>query len=233
MTTAPPTVPLHAAFLLLAHDPSTGRCLVDDTHLKPALAGAGLLELTRTGSLRVEGDGRHTRLRATGGHVPAELVESVGRADGRSPKDAVARIGGTNTPFKDRAGQLRDATWRRLEAEGLVRPTPHRLLGVFPTTRWVQLTGRRAELVEAVRSAVDGRAEPDGAVAALVGVAEACGVLRRLFPDVPRKELSARAAAVSGDLWGGPAVAKAISDINAAIVAATAAAVSAAAIGSG
>ena len=54
MTTTPPTVPLHAAFLLLAHDPATGRCLVDDTHLKPALAGAGLLELTRTGSLRLE-----------------------------------------------------------------------------------------------------------------------------------------------------------------------------------
>ena len=172
------------------------------------------------------------------------------RADGRSPKDAVARIGGTSTPFRDRAGQLRDATWRRLEAEGLVRPTPHHLLGVFPTTRWVQLTGRRAELVDALRSAVDGqpgavrragsegaadddRRAGDGAVAALVCVAEASGVLRRLFPDVPRKELSARAAAVSGDLWGGPAVARAISDINAAIVAGTAAAVSAAAIGSG
>ncbi len=58
-------------------------------------------------------------------------------------------------------------------------------------------------------------------------------MLRKLFPQVPRKELTARAAAVSGDLWGGPAVAKAISDINTAIVAATAAAVSAAAIGSG
>ena len=251
MTTTPPTVPLHAAFLLLAHDPATGKCLVDDTHLKPALAGAGLLELTRTGSLRLEGEGRQTRLRATGGHVPAELAESLERADGRSPKDAVARIGGTITPFKDRAGHLRDATWRRLEVEGVVRPTPHRLLGVFPTTRWVQLTGRRAELVDALRSAVDGQARAvrragpegaaehdrrtagDGAVAALVCVAEASGVLRRLFPDVPRKELSARAAAVSGDLWGGPAVARAISDINAAIVAGTAAAVSAAAIGSG
>lgn len=243
MTTSSQPLPVHAAYLLLAHDPATGQALVDDTHLKPGLAGAALLELTRIGALRVEGEGKATRLIATGGHVPSELTEAIERADGRSPKDAVARIGGASS-FSDRIGRLRDATWRGLEGAGTVRPQAHKVLGLFPTTRWIQLRGERTRLVTDLRAALDtagpvvtrrrppahGMAHPHDVVPALASVAQAAGVLRKVFPDIPRKELEARSAALVGDLWGGPAVAKAISDIQAGIVAATVA-TSAAVIG--
>lgn len=224
MSTDHHPLPLHARFLLLAHDPATGRPLVDDTHLKPGLAGAALLELTHLGVLRLEGDGRQARLRWTGVAAPAELEEVLRRADDRSPKDAVGRFGGAQS-FTDRAGRLRDDTWRRLEAARLVRPVTHKVLGLVPRTRWQHLDDTHARLVEGLHDALTGARPSDPALPPLACVAQATGLLRRLYPDVPRKELEARAAALADGSWGGPAVVRAISDIHAAITAATVAAI--------
>ncbi|WP_377645316.1 GPP34 family phosphoprotein [Oryzobacter terrae] len=230
MTADRHALPLHARFLILAHDPATGRPLVDDTRLTVGFAGAALLELAHRGVVRVEGEGRRARVRATGVAPPPELAEVLERAVDRSPKDAVGRFGGASS-WTDRAGRLRTDTWQRLEVAGYVRPETHKVLGVLPRTRWRQLTGEHATSVDAVRSVLDGNGSPDTELPALVAVAHATGVLRQLFPAVGAKDLKARAELVTKDLWGGPAVAKAISDINAAIVAATTAAVSAAAVG--
>lgn len=223
-------LPLHARFLLLAHDPATGRALVDDTRLKVGFAGAALLELARLGVIRLEGEGRHTRVRGTGVAPPPELAEVLERAADRSPKDAIGRFGGASS-FTDRAGRLRTDTWQRLEVAGYARPVHDKFLGLFPRTRWHQLTSEHATTVDAVRSALDGNRSGDPAVAVLVSIAYATGLLRTLFPQGGCKDLRARAEAASESVWGGPAVAKAIADINAALVAATTAATTAAVVG--
>lgn len=230
MTADRHALPLHARFLILAHDPATGRPLVDDTRLKVGFAGAALLELAHREVVRVEGEGRQARVRATGVAPPPELAEVLERAVDRSPKDAIGRFGGASS-WTDRAGRLRTDTWQRLEVAGYVRPETHQLLGLFPRTRWHQLTSEHVTTLDAVRSVLDRNRSSDVELPALVAVAHASGVLKKLFPEVGTKELRARAEVVTKDMWGGPAVAKAISDINAAIVAATTAAVSAAAVG--
>ena len=186
-----PILPLHAEFLLLAHEPESGKKLLDGQHLKAGLAGAALLELNLEEALAIEGAGQQARLRATGADVDPELVEVVARADGQSPKKAVARIGGAET-FKDRAGDLRDATWHRLENAGLVRSEEDKVMGLFSTTRRVQTTTARSGAVETLRSALTGVDQPDIRTAGLVAVTQATGLLSEAHARA-RQEAGGRA----------------------------------------
>lgn len=218
MTTAP-SLPLHAELLLLAHDPASGKRLIDETNLKAGLAGAALLELNLQEALALAGDGKKARLRSSGADVDPELVEALARADGYPPKKAVARIGGAES-FKDRAGALRDDTWNRLESDGLVRSQEDKVMGLFPTTRRVQLTSARAGSVETIRGVLTSSEQPDLRTSGLIAVLAATGLLRKLVPEMDKKQVKARAKQIAEGGWGGDAVAKAISDVQGAIVAA-------------
>lgn len=213
------TLPLHAEFLLLAHEPASGKKLVDTQHLKAGLAGAALLELNLQEALAIDGEGKHARLRATGADVDPELIEVVARADGQSPRKAVARIGGVET-FKDRAGDLRDATWNRLESARLVRSEEEKVLGMFATTRHVQTSTARSSSLETLRGALLGTEPPGIRTAGLVAVVSATGLLPKLLPEIDRKQLAARVTVITESGWGGDAVSKAITDLQAALVAA-------------
>lgn len=210
-------LPLHAEFLLLAHDPASGRKLVEAAHVKAGLAGAALLELNLQEALTLQGEGRQARLRSTGADVDPELVEVLSRADGHAPKKAVARIGGAGC-FTDRAGRLRDATWNRLESDGQVRSEEDRVLGLFPTTRRVQLSSARSASLATMQTALDSTEQPSLRTAAIIAVAHASGLLRKLFPERDKKQLSERAKQIGEGGWGGAAVAEAIADVQAAIV---------------
>ncbi len=83
----------------------------------------------------------------------------LARADGYAPKKAVARIGGAES-LKDRAGALRDDTWNRLESEGLVRSEEDKVLGLFPTTRRIQLSTARSASIETIRAALASSDQP-------------------------------------------------------------------------
>ncbi|MEO6996538.1 MAG: GPP34 family phosphoprotein [Terracoccus sp.] len=215
---SPTSLPLHAELLLLAHDPASGKRLIAEGHLKAGLAGAALLELNLQEALALEGDGKQARLRSSGADVAPELVPLLARADGYAPKKAVARIGGAES-FKDRAGDLRDATWCRLESEGLVRSHEDKVMGIFPTTRRVQLTTSRSGRIETIRVALNSTSQPDPRTSGLVAVVAATGLLPKLVPDMDRKLMKARVKHLAEGGWGGDAVAKAISDVQAAIVA--------------
>ena len=216
---SPSSLPLHAELLLLAHDPASGKGLIDEGQLKAGLAGAALLELNGQEALALEGDGKQARLRSTGADVDPELVEVLARADGYAPKKAVARIGGAES-FKDRAGALRDATWNRLERDRLVRSEEHKVMGLFPTTRRVQLTAARSESIETIRSVMNSSDQPELRTSGLVAVVAATGLLPKLVPEMDKKQVKARAKQIAESDWGGDAVAKAISDVQAALVAA-------------
>lgn len=131
---------------------ASGKRLVDDRRLKAGLAGAALLERNLQEALALEGDGKEARPRSSGADVAPELVPLLARADGYAPRKAVARIGGAES-FKDRAGDLRDATWNRLESSALVRSQEHKVMGLFPTTRCSSPPqGRRASRPSGVLS---------------------------------------------------------------------------------
>ncbi|WP_347350752.1 GPP34 family phosphoprotein [Intrasporangium sp.] len=217
-------LPLHAEFLLLAHDDRSGRPLIDSTHLKAGLAGAAVTELTLQEALRLEGDGRSARLHATGRAVAPELEEALARADGRSPKDAVARIGGGRS-WRDRAGHLEAATLAGLEGAGVGVRGEQTVLGVFHRKVWrEQDPAVEREIVERLRNAVRATGEPDTRTAVLVSLLSATGLLRKVLPEQDKRVLAARAKEISAGQWGGQAVATAIQEVEAAVVAAVVAA---------
>jgi hypothetical protein len=215
-------LPLTAELLLVAHDPATGRSRVDGQRLRAALAGAAVVELVLQEVLQLEGSGRNTRLRASTGagqELDPGLRMVLERADGQSPKSAVARVGGTQT-FKDRGAVLRTATWQLLEANGVARREQRRVLGLVPVTRWTQPDASQADaVVRRMDRAVRGASERDARTTVLVSVCQAAGLLRRVLPALDRRRVDQWLAEASDDAWAGQAVAKAIADVQAAVVA--------------
>ncbi len=217
-------LPLHAEFLLLAYDDATGRPLVDGTHLKAGLAGAAITELVLQGSLRLDGEGKAARLHATGQVVAPELVEVLDRAEGQSPKNAVARVGGGQS-WRDRAGELQAATLEKLERSGVGARDEESVLGIFHRKVWREKDPTvEREIVGRLRSAVHSTGAPDDRTGVLVSLVHATGLLRKIFPDEDKHALKARAEEISVGSWGGDAVRQTIQEIQAAVVVATIAA---------
>jgi hypothetical protein len=211
-------LPLHAEFLLLAHDDETGRPLIDGTHLKAGLAGAAISELALQGALRLEGDGRSARLRASGEGVAPELVEALERADGQSPKNAVARVGGAQS-WRNRAGELETATLEELERAGLGEQDEESAFGLFHRKLWREKDpSAEREIVDRLRAALHTDGEPDARTAVLVSLLAATGLLRKVLADEDRRTLSERAKEISAGTWGGEAVRQTIQEIQAAVV---------------
>lgn len=215
---SPSSLPLHAELLLLAHDPVSGKRLIPGQYLQAGLAGAALLELNLQGALDLDGEGRQSRLRATGVEVAPELGPLLARADGHAPKKAVARIGGAQS-FKKRADELGEVTWRRLAGDGLVRSQQHKVWGLFPTVLHFPLSTEREGSVVTIRAAIAAADQPDVRTSGLIAVLAATRLLPKLLPELGGKERKARVKQIAASDWSGDAVAKAISEVQAAIVA--------------
>lgn len=210
-------LPLHAELLLIAHDPKSGKPRVDSTHFKAGLAGAAVIELALQEALRLDGEGNKAKLVANDADIDSSLAEVLARADGHTPKKAITRIGGGVT-CHDRTGELRHATFGQLEARELGRLEEDKVLGIFPTRRWVEAdTGMRESIVDRLRGAIASSDVPERRTACLVSITQAMGLLTKLLPDLDKKGLTARAKEIGEGDWGGDAVAKAIQDVEAAV----------------
>ncbi|GEM_PF-5750862 len=224
------------SFALAILDPRSGKRLVDSTRWKAGLAGAAIIDLVRSGTLRLIGPGDPSgpagRFVATGfGELPGPGWEEVmRRADGQKPKNAVARVGGASS-WTDRAGPLWDEVTRVLVADRVVRRDEDRTLGIIPSTRWrvVDEASREAVLdrVRTVLSEGTATNDIDGTVAALLHATEA---LPKVFPHEPRKWLRAQGTLVARGDWASEAVRRAIADVQSAATAAIVASTSAAVI---
>jgi len=214
------------AYALAVLDPANGRRLIDGTHWKAGVAGAAILDLVRSGALQLAEDTRHPgrfgRFVATGhGPLPGPAWdEVVRRVDGQTPKNAVARIGGASS-WTDRAGSLWEDITARLCAEGVVRRDEHRTLGLVPSTRWPVIdAAARSTLLGRVRATLaDGAARDDidGSVTTLLYATDA---LPKVFPGEPRRWLRDQGRVVSRGDWASDAVRRAVTDVQAAAVAA-------------
>ncbi|MCM6778815.1 GPP34 family phosphoprotein [Nocardia sp. CDC159] len=209
-------------FLLLALDDS-GKQRVADAVLGAALAGAALVELTLDGALRVteRGDPAHKPGRLAATERPpsdARLADLVGVAQGRKPKDAIGKVAGFGG-WHRRAKDLREALLGDLVDRGYLRVARGRALGLFPTTVWQPVDPAPAvEIVARVRAAVEGRS-PDDRTAALISILYAVGLLPKVVSDIDKRTVRRRGKEISAGEWGGPAVRKAVQEVQGAAVA--------------
>lgn len=95
---------------------------------------------------------------------------------------------------------------------------------MFPVRRYPAINPRleaaaRTRLVLAV---VQG-AEPEARTAALAALLDACGLARRTFPELGRRQLKARMKEIGEGQWASAAVRKAIQSMNSAVAASSAA----------
>lgn len=119
----------------------------------------------------------------------------------------------------------------RLAARGLVRRNEGRFLGIFPSTTWPAAdSGHENDLRAVLSSVFRGTAQPDARTSAVVSMLWASGELGRVLKveGMTRREIEARAKVIAEGDQGAKAVRDAITATNAAIIAATMAAVTAA-----
>ncbi|MET9726961.1 GOLPH3/VPS74 family protein [Streptomyces zaomyceticus] len=185
-----------------------------------AVAGGMLLDLVLAGRVSVD-DGRIRVTDATPTEIPL-LDERLRRLDawcakkGRAPKV-------TDWLTKDHTKAVK-ATIGSLCERGLVREEQHRVLGLFPVTRYPEADGSaerelRARLQTVLRDGPTHHARTTGLLALIHGAK-----LHRLaFPGVPRKELVPRLEELTAGQWAAEGVRRAIRDMQAAMLAVTAA----------
>ncbi|MFI0989642.1 GOLPH3/VPS74 family protein [Streptomyces exfoliatus] len=185
-----------------------------------AVAGGILLDLVLAGRVSVD-DGRLRVLDTTPTEVPL-LDERLGKLvvwcgkKGKAPKV-------TEWLTKDHAKAVK-ATVAGLCERGLVREEQHRVLGLFPVSRYPEADGSverelRARLGAVVVEGATHHARTTGLLALIHGAK-----LHRLaFPDVPRKEIAARLEEITAGEWAAEGVRRAIRDMQAAMIVVTAA----------
>jgi hypothetical protein len=213
--------PLPTELLLLLLD-DAGRLGADATKRKAAVAGAAVLQLVLDGVLELEpGEPRRARLVATSGAEPRQswvLGQARERAVGRKPKDAVARIGGASD-WKGRANDIQDSMLEELVVAGVLERVERTHLGVFRSTRWLVRRPEARSAIQARIAAVLDGGQPDAHTAALIGILNAIDLLPRLFPQRDRTTMRRQAEQTGGLGWGADAVAQAVKQVQAAIVA--------------
>jgi hypothetical protein len=219
--TQSPELPLTAELLLLILDDDEGKPMVDTTKRKAGVAGAAVLQLVLDGALDLgPGDAKRARLVAVPGAAEPRspvLVEARDRAVAQKPKDAVARIGGASD-WKGRADDLQEAVLAELAEAGVLERVERTHVGLFTSKRWVLLRPEvEAEITRRIAAVLDG-GQPDSRTAALLALANAVGVLPKVFPDRDKKAMRQRAKEIEQLSWGGEAVSRAIADVQAAVV---------------
>ena len=166
--------------LLALFQPDSGT-IAGETTLYYVLAGAALADLAL--------NERVTTRTARAGYVVVEAVEDQAPADEilRTAWDYVAdRPSGVQTVLAAIGPALRQPLLERLIARGDIREENGKVLGLLKTTTLKDGgNGRRAGLIEDVRSILVDGAEPVPRVAALAALMWGSGSLHQLDPEIP------------------------------------------------
>ena len=182
-----------------------------------ALAGAVLLDLALAEKIDVV-DKRVVPLdrERTGDAVLDEAVGGIVLSRRRRrAKDWIPRL----------ARGVRKRLLAQLVRQGAARIETVHVLRIFPSVRYpVTAPDLVAELRRRVDAAVRGGGQPDPRTAALCSLLAPAGLDRRLFPDLPRRELRRRLDEIAQGNWASAAVRAAVRDVQAAMAATVAAA---------
>lgn len=214
------TLTLAEELLLLAYDEQTGRRIADGTSLGVGVAGSLLADLAL--AERVDLDGKVVTVldRAPVGDPDLDdaLARMATEPKPRKPEWWIERLGKQKKDGRDLSRRLLD----RLVARGVLRAAPHRVLGLFPTTRYAELDASAEQAIRArLYDALNG-GTPTPRTAALVALMDACGLARKVFPELDKKLLKRRAKEITDGEWAGAATRKVIQNIQAAAAASAA-----------
>ncbi|MEW2015572.1 GPP34 family phosphoprotein [Rhodococcus sp. BS-15] len=205
--------------LLLLLDDDSGKPLADSTKLPRVLAGALVVELALSGSLRITGPGEQIKKDhvVVAGELPAEPVL-------RRVFDLVASASRPMKPQKvieKSQKNLSKELVARLVAQGFVTEKKDKVWGLFPTTTWpARETSHEKVLRDSLRSALVDGTTPSPHTAALISLISAVDLTHKVIVDADKKQLKHRAKQIAEGEWAGAAVRKAVSDVNAAVMAA-------------
>jgi hypothetical protein len=207
-------------FLLLAYDES-GIPLTDGTHLDNGLGGAVLLELALAGRIGIA-DKR-------------VVVADPGPTGDRLLDDNLARVGAEARARKPGhwvskfAKDARPRVLDKLVAEGVLTVEHDRVLGVFPRKKYPPAV--EADGGQRVRAAVLGSGPVEPRTAALCALVAATELDRKVLADVDRRLVKARLKEISEGAWAADAVRRTIEEIQAAVMIAIMASITAATAG--
>lgn len=214
------TLTLAEELLLLAYEEETGRRIADGTSLGVGVAGSLVADLAL--AERVDLDGKRVTVLDSGPVGDPDLDEALARMAAepkpRKPEWWIEHLGKQKKDGERLPQRLLD----RLVERGILRAAPHRVLGLFPTTRYAELDGSaereiRARLYDAFNGAT-----PTPRTAALVALMDACDLARKVFPELDKKLLKRRAKEITDGEWAGAATRKVIQNIQAAAAASAA-----------
>ncbi|MDI9897548.1 MULTISPECIES: GOLPH3/VPS74 family protein [Nocardiaceae] len=205
--------------LLLLLDDESGKPLADSTKLPRVLAGALVVELAMSGSLRITG-------------LDEQVKKDHVVVSGEPPTESVLRrvfdlVATTSRPMKPQKvieksqKNLAKELAARLVSQGFVTEKQDKVLGLFPTTTWpARDTSREKVLRDALRSALVDGTTPEPHSAALISLISAVDLTHKVITDADKKLLKKRAKEIAEGEWAGEAVRKAVSDVNTAVMAA-------------
>ncbi|MEU7075813.1 GPP34 family phosphoprotein [Streptomyces narbonensis] len=187
-----------------------------------AVAGGMLLDLVLAGRVSVD-EGRLRVADATPTVVPL-LDERLRQIDAWCAKKSRApKV--TEWLTKDHAKAVK-ATVESLRERGLVREERQRVLGLFPVARYPEADGSvERELRARLRSVYAEGPTHHARTTGLLALIHGAKLHRLAYPDVPRKEVEARLEELTSGQWAAESVRRAIRDMQAAMVAVTAATV--------
>lgn len=200
--------------LLLLFQPGSGTIAGEGTLFYP-LAGAVLAELSLGGHVSAEpGKLGGLRLEAVGDAPPEDDIL-------RSTWDYLAdKPRGVQTTLAAIGPSLRQPVLDRLLARGEIERRPRKRLRLFTTTVLEDGgTGRRAELLAAVRQALVDGDVPSARIAAITALISASGTLPQFDREIPwTSPVIARAKELENGSWGAGAAAEAVARTVAATV---------------
>jgi Golgi phosphoprotein 3 (GPP34) len=194
---------------LLASDGTSGRLLIDSSHLDLGLGGALLLDLGLKGHVAVV-DGHVTAIDNVPTGEPlldSALAEIAGQPRPHDPDHWIRHLGrGAHRAVQD-----------RLVDVGILRREDDRILHVIPVHRTHETDGRlHHELVDHLRDAVVLGHPPSTESSALAALALAVGLDRHLFPRADRQAVRQRMTEVSEECVEAGRLARAVAcEVNA------------------
>jgi hypothetical protein len=216
--------------LLLLLDDQKGT-VVGSTDLDTALGGAVLMELAMIGAVTVSAKTRvwrSARVSVDPAAAPDDDVLRAGLAvvaeKERSAEDLVRRLG----------KGVKDQLTGRLERRGILERREHRVLGLFPRTRWPAADTTHED---AVRRSLTGvlvqGLTPEPRTAALISLLSAIDRAHKIVDRdrLPARQVRKRAKEIAKGDWAATAVKDAVAASTAAVTAAVAAATTAATSG--
>jgi hypothetical protein len=197
--------------MLLFLDEEDGRVLMDSTSIHNALAGAVLLELVKSGRVAFEPDGKKLAVVDPSPLRNEFLQESLSRiTKPMKPQRAVEKL----------RNHVRDNVMAQLEGQGVLTVEKSKMLGIFPTKRYViQDHQAVSEIRDLVGNVALGYRAPDERTGALISLLYAVKGLHKVFKG-DKREMNARAKEISAGNWAGVAVKKAMEAVQAAVTAA-------------